>query len=471
MLRPSALLGLAGVATVALALPAAAQGDGCRVIDAAYARNLAGPGGTQILFISGPLEVHCGTDVIVRADSAHNTGRELRLIRNVFYQDSVQTLTSETATYERDIGRVTARGNVVVRDRKGPSVIRGAELQYDRVTPTRPEANIIMRGRPRAYLYEEGTAPLPDGMEPSPGMRIIAGDTIPSALQVDADRLEIQGEGRMLASGRVQMIRENIRAFADQADFDRDGGQLELTGSARVEGEGYELFGDYIVATLAERALERVRSERNAQLLGADIDVRAPVIDIALSQGEVERMIAVSHQPGVQANAVAQDFTLIADSIQVDAPGSVLDRLTAVGNAFGERAADSASANLPEIIRKDWMRGDTIVGTFIQLAVDTAAASDTVETALNTLTATGSARSIYRMEPASDDADRQAVNYITASRIALRFENGEVVSVETIGPVEGIHLEPEPLRAAAVDRGDAPASDGATSSRGPGGTR
>lgn len=461
---------------VALAAPAASAAQGsCRIADIderGFARRLAGPGGTEILFISGPVEVHCGTDVVVRADSAHNTGRELRLIRNVFYQDSVQTLTSETATYERDIGRVTARGNVVVRDRQGPSIIRGAELQYDRVMPTRPEANIIVRGRPRAYLYEEGTPPLPEGMEPAPALRIVGGDTIPAALQVDADRLEIQGEGRMLASGRVQMIREDIRAFADQADFDREAGRLELTGSSRVEGEGYELFGDFIAATMRARVLEHVRAERNAQLLGEDLDVRAPVIDIALDAGEVERMIAVSREPSVQANAVARDFTLIADSIQVDAPGGVLDRLTAVGNAFGERAVDSASAGLPEVIRKDWLRGDTVVGTFIQLATESAGAEDdSVETALNTLTATGAARAIYRMEPASERAEHKAVNYITATRIALRFENGEVVGVDTIGPVAGVHLEPEPVRAAAVEAVAPAETDRSTSPREQGGTR
>ena len=449
------------------AAPAAAQSTGCVVADIAengYARNLAGPGGTSILFVSGWVEIHCGTDVVVRADSAHNTGRELRLIGNVFYQDSTQTMTSETATYERDIGRVTARGDVVVRDRAGPSVVRGSELQYDREMPNRPEVRIIVRGRPRAFLYEEGTPPLPAGMEPSPGLRIVAGDTIPAALQVDADRLELQGENRILAHGRVQMIREGIRAFSDAADYDRAAGRMELTANARIEGEGYELFGERIVANLAEEQLEHVVSEGNAQLLGEAIDVRAPLIDIALEAGEVERMIAVSHQAGVQASAVAEDFTLSADSIQGDAPAGVIERLTAIGTAYGTRAADSLSADLPEIIRTDWLRGDTIVGTFIRVegalaAADSAAAAgDTARTELETLTATGNARSLYRMDSSDDETDEQAVNYLVATRIGLRFVAGEVSSVETAGPVEGVHLEP--IREARAGDAEA-ATDGA----------
>lgn len=465
-----------GTLALLLAAPAAGQGS-CTVVDARSARRLAGPGGTEILFVSGPLEVHCGTDVVIRSDSAHNTGRELRLIGDVFYQDSTQTLTSSTATYERDIGRVTARGDVVVRDRAGPSVVRGTELVYDREMPDRPDVRIVVRGRPRAYLYEDGTPALPAGMEPAPALRIVGDDTIPAALQVDADRLELQGESRILAHGRVQMIRENIRAFSDAADYDQAAGRMELTASARIEGEGYELFGDRILANLVEDELERVHSEGNAQLLGEDIDVRAPVIDIALSQGDVERMIAVSHQDGVQANAVAQDFTLIADSIQVDAPGGEVDMLTAVGDAFGTRHPDSLSASLPEVIRTDWLRGDTIVGTFVRVAgaepdsLGRIEAGDTARTDLETLTATGNARSLYRMEAAGGRDAGQAVNYLVATRIALRFEGGDVASVETVGPVEGVHLEP--IRAASEEvevevEGEAEGSEAGT---GPGGGR
>lgn len=488
-MRFATLLCLAGACALGAASPAAAQRGDCEFVRGESVRRLAGPGGVDILFVSGPLEVHCGRDIVIIADSAHSTGPELRLVGNVFYQDSTQTMTSETATYQRDIGRVTARGMVVVRDRAGPSVVRGSELQYDREMPNRPEAQIIVRGRPRAYLYEEGTPPLPAGMEPSPGIRIVGGDTIPAALQVDADRLELRGDSRILAHGRVQMIRENIRAFGDAADYDRTAGRMELTANARIEGEGYELFGDRIVANLGDEELERVVSEGNAQLLGQEIDVRAPLIDIALADGEVERMIALSRQTGVQASAVAEEMTLIADSIQADAPRGQIQRLTAVGQAYGTRAPDSASADLPELIRTDWLRGDTIVGTFVHLAaaVDSASApgepgapsaeADTARVALETLTATGSARSLYRMDAADEANGRQAVNYLTATRIELRFEEGEVASVETVGPVEGVHLEP--LREARADEADTGATGTETPAEpvvddapsGPGGSR
>lgn len=448
------------------AVPAQGQRTACVIADIAetgYARNLAGPGGTSILYVRGPVEIHCGAGTIVRADSAHSLGGELRLLRNVFYQDSTQVMTSMMATYYRDEGRLIARGDVVIRDRLGPSVVRGSELRYEKVMPNRPEALMVMLGRPRAYFYEAGTPPLPPGMEPSPGMRIVGGDTIPAALQVDANRLEMRGESRMLAEGSVQMIRESLRAFGAAADYDRAVGRLDLTGNARMEGEGYELFGDRITAAMPNEQLERVLTVGNGLLIGADLQVRAPSIDIRLVEGEVEQMFAVSRQDGVLAIAVARDFTLVGDSIQADAPGSVIRRISSVGNAFGERAADSASASLPEVIRTDWLRGDTIVGTFIRIGAgeagaEDAAASDTARSALETLTATGSARSLYRMASTDSGADRPAVNYLTATRIGLTFVDGQVDNVDADGPVEGIHLEP--IRAASAE-GEAAREEGA----------
>lgn len=445
----------AGLLALLAASPSAGQGRDCTIVDAAETRRLVFPNGSVQLFISGPMEIACADGVVVRADSAHNTGAggELRLVGDVFYQDSSQILTSATATYTRRVGRLTARGDVVLMDRYGPSVIRGSELQYDKAGVDGAAARTVVRGRPRAYLYDAGTPPLPEGLVPSPGLRVVDGDTVPAALQVDADRLELQGEDRVLAHGRVQLIRETLRAFGDAADYDQAAGRMELTGSARIEGDGYELFGDRITATLPDEQLERVVAHGNGQLIGEDLDVQAPVIDIALVDGDVERMIAVARDgSGMRASAQARDFALIADSIQADAPGDAIERITAVGDAYGARAADSASADLPELVRSDWLRGDTIVGTFV-VVEGGAQEGDTARTTLETLTATGGgtpARSLYRMAATDADADRPAVNYMVASRIAIRFRDGEVSHVRADGPVEGLHLEPVSATPAAA---------------------
>ena len=117
-------------------------------------------------------------------------------------------------------------------------------------------------------------------------------------------------------------------------------------------------------------------------------------------------------------------------------------RMKAVG-VLGPR--DCLSASLPEPIRTDWLRGDTIVGTFVQVeavadSLGAVAAGDTARLDLESLTAIGNARSLYRMEASNGGADQEAVNYLTASRIELHFRDGDVATVETVGPVDGVHL-------------------------------
>lgn len=168
----------------------------------------------------------------------------------------------------------------------------------------------------------------------------------------------------------------------------------------------------------------------------------------------------VGPQPRVRAN----DFWLVADSIDALAPGQRLERVVAVGNAYGERAADSLTARLPELIARDWLRGDTITGYFAVVPVadttaagaapaadDTAAAvggapADSVRerTVLERLVAVGlegTAQSLYRIQEEGSESG-PSVNYLTANRIVLFLRDGEVTSVEADGPIEGYHLQP-----------------------------
>lgn|GEM_PF-497936 len=462
------LLGaVCALAAAAAVLPAdaAAQARTCVIQpepEPREVRQIAGPGGRPMRFISGPFRVICGGDVTIAGDSAMTTGTgELRIIGNVFYEDSTQTLTSDFANYFADAGRLFARGNVIVRDRATPSVVSGAELEYERVTPERPETRVVVRGRPRAFLYEEGTPPLPEGLEPSPRQRVLGGDTIPGALQIDADRLELMGESRMLAQGRVQMVQEDMRAFGDAVDYDRGAGDLHLIGNARVEGEGYELFGDRVDAGLAADQLESVVATGQAALLAEEIEVYGSTIRAFLSEGEVERLVAVAPPalpagaPTAQrARAFAEEFTMLADSIEAIAPGQVVERVVAVGDAYAERRVDSLAVGAPELIARDWVRGDTIVGTFVQARAPRRAeaeaqaevqASDSVETQLEQLIAVAGeepARSLYRMASEDPDVERPAVNFLVAQRITLDFEEGEVGEVAAVGPIRGVHLEP-----------------------------
>ncbi len=77
-----------------------------------------------------------------------------------------------------------------------------------------------------------------------------------------------------------------------------------------------------------------------------------------------------TYADSVQAVTTAKEFRLEADSIHAVAPDQRLERVIAIGQAYGERLGDSLGVNLPPEAAHDWVRGDTIIGFF---AADTAA--------------------------------------------------------------------------------------------------
>jgi hypothetical protein len=135
----------------------------------------------------------------------------------------------------------------------------------------------------------------------------------------------------------------------------------------------------------------------------------------------------------------------------------------------------------PDLIRRDWIEGDTIVATFAPAPDSMAAATDEgralvlahpdstrvspqrplpppqggenpageaeASFVLERLSARGSARSLYRME-ASDStlaADgRLAVHYVVGEEITIYLVEGEVERMEVRGQTQGTHLEPLP---------------------------
>src|SRR5690606_3503004 len=112
-----------------------------------------------------------------------------------------------------------------------------------------------------------------------------------------------------------------------------------------------------------------------------------------------------------RALAVSADFRLVGDSIDASLPNRVLERVVAVGNAFGERILqdDTLSAGLPEIAQRDWMEGIVIEATFAD--APEAQGDSAAERVLEAITATGApARSIYRRLDEDDPESGYAIS-------------------------------------------------------------
>lgn len=470
------------------AVAQAGSGQRCDQTRQAGFRRIRNARGEETVFISGPARFVCTGGMVVESDSAvwQSTIGALELIGNVVYQDSAQTLTSDWANYLEGGTQLYARGSVVLTDHSNGSTARGQELEYRQATEDQPQSRAVLQGgRPHAVLR-----PAADSAGTS-----AAEDSVPP-IEVDAAWMEFLGDSLFRARDDVVIVRGATNAYSHYAEFDQTGERLFLRDSARVEDPDYQLRGDDIRAWFGGKELREVHATGHGELDSDDLRLRAPRLFIGFREGALETLSAwapppadtaapdstgAAMEPG-RAVALAEDFELEADSIHAWAPGQRLERVTAVGQAFGQRKADSLSATLPAGLARDWIRGDTIIGFFVEpmdslamaadttvgigfptmpatdsarLAVDSArlavergaAAPDTGEITLKRVLVIGGrepARSLYRIAPEEGEAGRKpGVNFMAAKRITLVFEDGEISGVEADGPIEGIYLDPD----------------------------
>ena len=469
------------VASGVLVAPHGARAQGCSWVEPTRsAQSSTIPGQGQIWYLGGP-SIRCTDGVRIQADSAvvYPQQNMTHLMGNVRFRDASKELTSDEARYFSRAGRLQANGNTVLRDTLQGSVIRNGDVvmlrriegrDADQITVTtgsdqvRPVARLTMESAP-----SEPASPGPDSTvaagDPPPPDRPAPADTVRTPYVVEGDRLFLQGDEYFLASGSVVIERDSLRSYADTAEYDQIAERMILKGTARVEGETYVLVGRIINLALPGGEMRSVRAVREAVLTGEDLRLEAPLVQLFLKGGGMERLVATplpgdpTVSPATAADsadlarpvAEAENFQLTADSVEVLAPGEVLDRIFASGSARGvSTARDSLNVeSMPEIARTDWLEGDTIIATFSKVEDDPFLPPDTLadEYRLRQLVARGSARSLYRMLPSDSTSrpgvDAPAVHYVTGAGIVIVLLDGEVQRMEVDGPTRGWHLEPD----------------------------
>jgi hypothetical protein len=492
-LRAAALL---AVVAACVSAPEASAQRSCRFVDpTANVQGVTIAGLGMVYYVSRP-SISCADGVFMRADSAvaYPSQNRTELMGNVRFRDEFRELRSDEARYFSQLARLQASGHLFVLDTIRGSQIENGSLVLLRRTEFRSEEEMTVtrdRGvRPRARLYlqpaSDTTAadtvvadvqlPLADSLPQADTLGAAVDtaavsaaavpapppepDTVPFV--VEAERLFLRGEGTFQAYGTVEITRDSLRAFSDSTRYDQMAGVILLQGSARVDGDGYDLTGRDIDLGVPEGSVQSVRAIRDAVLTGDRLRLTSPVIEVFLTDGAMDRLIAVPLRPlpGMAAPlegselskpvAVAEDFTLTADSIEVVAPAQELDHITAVGGARGvSTARDSLNVDdLPEIARNDWLEGDTVVATFVRIetAEDEPADTAAARYQLDRLVANGEARSLYRMEPSDTTSrpgvDKPAVHYVTGAVIVIVLADGQVERMEVEGPTRGWHLEP-----------------------------
>ena len=450
----------------------------CRQVLESDVRRIFNARGHELIYFRDPVRVLCTGGLTLEADSAvmNRTTSTIELVGDVFYQDTIRSLTADWANYIGERSQLFARGSVVLRNLEDGSVIEGDELDYLQASATREVARMTVRGdRPYARIppQPDSTGAVPDTAETT---------------EVWADRMEFEGEEVFRGIGNVELRRGDMSGAGRMVVFDQRQDQMTLSGDAFFRTDRYRLEGDQIDAFLAGDAIRTVTAVRLARVVSDELTVESERIRIGFVDGRLDRMEAWNPQPDSvpRALADAQDFRLRADSIDARADSVGIREVRAVGQAYGERDAApsaegaAAGAGIVDAVSRDWIQGDTILGFFERRGRgggperggrperlrpgapdDTAAVrgleeperagtdpADSVETVLERIVVIGGrtpALSLYRMQ-AEEPGQPPSINFLKAEMITLHMEEGDVTRVDADGPLDGVYLSPAARR-------------------------
>jgi lipopolysaccharide export system protein LptA len=442
------VLGLLGLsATVGIQtrpLDAQQRVGTCRVLPGTQRAVGRIQGAGRVVYLSSP-RLACDGGISIRADSMvifEATGFN-QLFGSVYFEDNERRLRSREARYFDQVGRLEANGNVELTDKESGDVVEGENLLYLRADPRlrrQVEELTVWGGRAHAILHPgapSSDAPPPAGVQDSVRLGVSAREAMargeaPLVIEeeeptgprtpydVTADRIFIRGEEVFRATGTVEVTRDSLDASADSLQYQQARERLFLQGNAALTQARFDLRGDEILLILPGDTIRLIESRGEARLEGDDLELDAPLIRVGLLDGRLENLWATPLRPGqvlddpagtrvlpdeldslqlARPRARATDFRMVADSLEVRAPGEVLERLFAAGRA---RAVSTGRDSLntpstPDVIREDWIEGDTVVAFFQR--VSNATSPDSADYTIERLEAKVGARSLYRLEP------------------------------------------------------------------------
>jgi len=389
-----------------------------------YTQRVPTPGDTN-RFAGGGVLAHCeGTGSTLSSDSVAVFGRPRRIdfIGHVVIRDTAMALDANFASYYLRDERLEARRNVVARNRRSGSVLRGPHLDYYRAARgVRDTVEMFATSRPTVeYRQESDSAGEP---------YIIVGD-----------RIRFKGDDRVWAGGKVTVDRSDFASRSDSLLLDETRGLGVLVGQPRVEGKGgknYTLVGTRIELGLEQREIRLVKALGEGKATGDDWTLTSDTIHLRVSDRKLQQAFAwVGEGSKARSHAVSSLYTIDADSIVVDTPDEVLTESRAFRNALSRAKRDSAT-KLADI---DWIAGDSLTARFVQEKDSTGRE----HSRLQQIHARGAARALTHHFDDRDSTAAPAINYSRGQRIAVQLRGAKVENIVVAGTADGVHLEPRP---------------------------
>ena len=434
----------------------------CTVTIDSTGREMVGsklPTGQYQVFAGGGVFGHCQNEPTTKMDSDsfawYPDQNQLDLIGRVHFRDTTFTLSADRATYWTRQERLHAEGRVYTQNLRTRSDLRGPNLDYRRARPgVRDTVEMYATERPTIRFYSSrdtaGSGADGDTAEP---------------FVIVAERARMKGDDQMWGGGNVTVDRSDMAARGDSATLDLAADRGLLLGGHGVDpvvtGKGdkeYRLTGERIAFRLSEQHdIRRVLASGQADARGPDWHLRADTMDIALDSSKIQRTLAWGRTR--RPDAVSSTYTIVADSLDIRMPAQVIRDVWAFRGARATTRSDST------VTEDDWMTGDTLHAVFLPpdtpradsgSARDSGATRDSGTTRkqrLERLLSFGRARALYHVTDDAKPAERPGVNYNRGSRIAIRMRDGKVHTVDVVGLVDGVYLEPVARRTAADSTG------------------
>jgi hypothetical protein len=387
------------------------------------------PDGQYHVFAGGGVLAHCRDQATTMSSDSiawFADRGEMHLLGRVHFRDSTSLLDSDVLTYWVRQEHLYAEGNVYTQNTKTKSDLHGPNLDYYRaVPPIRDTLELRASGRPTIRFFSARDTVQGDSAKP---------------FVIVADRVRMRGSDRMWAGGRVTIDREALAAKGDSTSLDLGADRGYLFGEPEVasrDSASYRLTGTRIAFDLTQdNEIRRVVSQGNADARGTDWRLRADTLDMQIDSGQVQRAQAWGR--GSRPVAVSGENTIVADSLDIHMPGQLVRLVWAYGRGRASSQPDSTAPDREE----DWLSGDTLRANFA--APDTGASR---RSELEHLTAFGSARAFYHSENQRDARGPRGVSYSRGLRIDIALRETKVNTVDIVGMVDGVYLEPQPPRA------------------------
>jgi lipopolysaccharide export system protein LptA len=439
------------------------------------------PSGRYNSYIGGSVVAHCrGQGNTIKADSAehYDDTNLLYLIGHVHYTEPRLRVDSDHMTYYQLDGRLIAERNVFAVMPTG-TTLRGPWVEYLRALPgVRTVAHMTATGRPHLHLAQrDTTVHAPDTA------RARSDSTSADTAGIDANRIAMDGDSMVYASGQVIILRTDLKATSDSATFDNATGFARLLRTPLIEGtqsrHPFTLRGSVIDIYSSNHELQRVVAKQNADAVSQDLHLTSDTIDLRLTDKQLSRAYAWGPS---RAHATTPERDVLADSLDAIMPHQLVREMRAIRKAYATSVPDTTKIKSKE---RDWMKGDTILAEFdstqssaqassgpTQGAAATRASAPGVragsapdssnatqqppalrdssaEPAIKTLTALKDAQALYQLVPKDRHSNKPALNYVRGRVITIEFANRQVHLVTVVDSASGLYLEPAADSAAA----------------------